>query len=244
MALRPHVELFSYLLLFIIAIFIKEKHNYPMVSVRAYKDAEILDELITRVLCDTQPARGKADGVYLFGETKDNEASVLAVGEFLYRLGRVRYVLLCGFRGGGGYPGFESWKKKLIKAGVSNKKIIDVPPASDFPPSTDAEAFGLIRFAKKHGLKTIYIAAPPIHQLRAFVSSVSATKRERSKIRLFNFVGFPQRYEDHIVHSQGIQRGTRSNLIRKELKKVERYFNKGDLESPEEILKYMNKRDD
>ena len=65
-----------------------------MAITRGYKDSEILDELVTRILCDTQPPRGRADAVYLFGETKDNEASVIAAGEFLYRLGRVHYVLI------------------------------------------------------------------------------------------------------------------------------------------------------
>lgn len=45
-----------------------------------------LDELVTRVLCDTSPARA-ADAAYLFGETADNESSVLAAALLAWRLG-------------------------------------------------------------------------------------------------------------------------------------------------------------
>ena len=85
--------------------------------------------------------------------------------------------------------------------------------------------------------------APPLHQLRAFISCVSVVRRGRAKVHIFNFVGLPQRWEDHVVHSQGVQRGTRSGLIHKELKKIERYFKKDDLVSPREVLKYMDRRD-
>lgn len=210
----------------------------------AYRDSETLFELVVRVLCDTAPKGGRADAVYLYAQTRDDEASVLAAGEFLWRLGRVKYVV-CNSRlkAGFGYPGFIRWKKKLVAAKVPENRILPMQISADFPPSTDAEARGLIRFAKRNKIKTLYIAAPPLHQLRAFVSTVSALKHERANIALYNFTGFSQRWEERIVHSQGIQRGTRSHLLHKELAKIEKYLKQGTLVSPHTILEYMNKRD-
>lgn len=223
---------------------IGQEKIFKMKKAEPYKDAAVLNELVTRVLCDISPRGGRANALYLFGETRDNENSVIAAGEFLWRLGRVSRVCISNQKAWAAFPGFDSWEKKLIKAGVPRARITGIPLAQDFPPSTDAEAAGLIRFTEARGWRTIYIVAQPLHQLRAFVSCVSVAKREKSNVFIFNFTGFPQRWEERIVHSQGIQRGTRSNLIRKELKKISRYFKKGDLVSPGNVLKYMNKRDE
>ena len=202
-----------------------------------------LDELVTRVMCDTASPSGIADAAYLFGETKDNELSVIAAALLAWKLKRVKKIALCGNSGGHGYPGFENWKSKLVKLGIPGGKIISLPLAFDFPPSTHAESYGLARYAKKAQWKNIYIIAPPLHQLRAFVTTVTAFKKEKTPTKIFNFVGLPQQWEEHIIHSQGVQKGTRSELLEKELKKIERYYKTGDLISGTEVLKYLNQRD-
>ena len=201
-----------------------------------------LDELVTRVFCDTAP-KTPADVAYLFGETADNESSVLVAASLMWKLGRTKLIALCGHSGGRGYPGFDNWKEKLVGLGVPAKKIIGVSLSRDFPPSTHAESFGLVRYAKDNDWKIIYVVAPPIHQLRAFVTVVTAVLRERSPLLIYNFVGIPQRWEEHIIHSQGVQEGTRSELLVGEMKKIEKYYKKGDLVSGEEALKYLDKRD-
>ena len=40
-----------------------------------------------------------------------------------------------------------------------------------------------------------------------------------------------------------MQEGTRSELLVGEMKKIEKYYKKGDLVSGEEALKYLDKRD-
>lgn len=201
-----------------------------------------LDELITRVLCDTAP-RQKVDAAYLFGETADNEASVLKAGVFLYGLGPVQQLAICGMGKKDGYPGFRSWTKKLASMGIPQKDIYLIQLAKDFPPSTDAEALGLVRYAKSKGWKSLYVVAPPLHQLRAFITTVSHAIKEKSNVKIYSFPGIPQSWEEHVVHSQGIQKGTRSELLAKELEKIEKYYRKGDLVSGEEVLGYLNRRD-
>ncbi|MBI2048864.1 MAG: YdcF family protein [Candidatus Liptonbacteria bacterium] len=201
-----------------------------------------LDELITRILCDTAP-RHKVDAAYLFSETVDNEASVLKAAVFLYGLGPVNKLAVAHLGRKFGYPGFRSWVKKLVAMGVPQKDVRLIPLAKDFPPSTDAEALGLVRYAKAKGWKSIYVVAPPLHQLRAFITTVSHAMKEKSDVKVYSFPGIPQSWEEHVVHSQGIQKGTRSELLAKELEKIERYYREGDLVSGEEVLGYLNKRD-
>ncbi len=201
-----------------------------------------LDELITRILEDIVPPR-KVDAAYLFGETADNEESVLKAGVFLYRSGLAKKITLCGTPKGHGYPGVKSWIRKLVEAGVPKKAISAILPVKDFPPSTHAEAFALTRYARARDWKNVYIVAPPLHQLRAFITSVSAVFKEKSRLKLYSFPGLPQNWEEHVVHSQGIQKGTRSELLAKELEKIEKYYRKGSLVSAKEVLKYLDKRD-
>ncbi len=204
-----------------------------------------LAEVITRVFCDTAPPRsGKADAAYLFAETKDNENSAFAAALLIWRLRRVKKIAICDLGNIAGYPGVESWRKSLVSLGIPRSAIVTVKPAREFPPSTNAEALGLVRFAKKNNKwKTIYVIAPPLHQLRAFISAVSFAQKENRKLRIYNFPGIPQRWEERIIHSQGIQKGTRSELIGEELKKIGRYRKEGSLLSAEDILEYLNKRD-
>lgn len=203
-----------------------------------------LDELITRVLCDTAPPRGgKADAAYLFAETKDNENSAFAAVLLIWRLGRVKKIAICDLGNIAGYPGAESWRKSLALLDIPRFAIVGVKPAPGILPSTDAEALGLVRFAKKNKWKTIYVIAPPLHQLRAFVASVSFAEKENRKLKVYNFPGISQRWEEHVVHSQGILQGTRSELIGKELEKIERYCKEGILLSAKKILAYLDKRD-
>ncbi len=202
-----------------------------------------LDELVTRVMCDTAAPVRVADAAYLFGETADEESSSLAAAALCWKLKRVKCVGVCGVGEVAGYPGFENWKAKLIKLGVPGKNIIGIPLANDFPPSTHAEAWGLARFVKKNKWKNIYIIAPPLHQLRAFVTAVSAIIREEAAVKAYSFVGIPEEWEEHIVHSQGKEQGkTRSEFLDDELKKIEVYYKKGDLVSGEEVLTYMDER--
>ncbi|MEK7169299.1 MAG: hypothetical protein AAB377_01025 [Patescibacteria group bacterium] len=201
-----------------------------------------LDELITRVLCDSATS-GRVEAAYLFGETKDNQSSVLKAAGFLYSLGPVKKLGLCGMPEGFGYPGFKNWRNELVEMGVKKEDIYSVPPSDKFPPSTDAEAWGLVDYAKNNGWKSVFIIAPPLHQLRAFVSVVSAVVKSKSNLLVYSFPGIPQSWEEHITHSQGILKGTRSELLANELAKIEKYYKNGDLISAAEVLKYMDERD-
>lgn len=202
-----------------------------------------LDELVTRVFCDTAP-KEKVDAVYLYGQTPDNETSVLKAGVFLYGLGPAKMIAISASGAVAGYPGFDGWKRKLIGMGVPDGDILGVPLSDDFPPSTHAEARGVVKCAEERGWKSIYVVAPPLHLLRAFVTTVSEALKQRSPLLVYSFPGIAQSWEEHVIHSQGIQEGTRAELLSEELKKIEDYYKKGDLASAEEVLQYLDRRDE
>jgi len=201
-----------------------------------------LNELITRVFCDATPP-GQIDAAYLFAETPDNEVSVFEAGSFLYDMKLIKKVAICKFKKALGYLGSKNWLRKLVAMGVIEKDVEKIPPGRDFPPSTQAEALGLVRFAMQKGWKSIYIVAPPLHQLRAFITTISEVVKEKSKLKVYSFPGLPQKWGDCIVHSQGVHKGTRSNFLGMELKKIEKYYRKGDLISTKSILTYLDARD-
>lgn len=202
----------------------------------------VLDELITRVLCDTAPP-GAVDAAYLFAQTRDSQESVLKAGLFLYGMGPARKLALSDLKAQAGYPGFAAWRRRLVSSGVPTRDIVPVSSAPEFPPSTAAEALGLVRLAKKLGWRTLYVVASPLHQLRAFMTVVSYLMAEAPNLAAYSFHGIAQRWEEHIVHSQGIQQGVRSELLGAELEKIEKYYQKGDVVSAREVLKYLDKRD-
>ncbi len=210
------------------------------VEIEGYSE---LDELITRIFFDPVPYDKKPDIAYLFGETVDEEDSVLKAGAALYDTGAIKKIAHCGARKGHAFSGKKNWSKKLHALGIPFKDIYPIPLSKKFPPSTHAESFGLVSYARKQGWKKIYIVAPPLHQLRAFVTTVSAIIKEKSHLRVYSFTGLPQNWEERIAHSQKPQKRARHEFFGDEFKKIEKYYQKGDLVSGKEILKYLEKRD-
>lgn len=207
-----------------------------------YHDVHALTELVIRVYTDVH-ATDPADVAYLFGQSINNEDSVLTGAIFLWNAGRVKQLCISAESA----PGFirsAEWRARLIHAGVPETQIDALPHVSIFPRSTDAEAESIIERAEICGWKNIYLVSTPVHQLRAFISVVSALKRKKAELQVFNCVGSAQRWDESVMHSQGVQRGLRRDLVHKELEKIEHYFQKGDLIAPREVLAYLNKRDE
>jgi len=82
-------------------------------------------ELLTRTLCDPGPEI-KADGAYLFGQTADNQQSVLEAGESLMNQHRAQKLLIPGSAPQGGYPGFQAWHQALIALGIEETDVSGV----------------------------------------------------------------------------------------------------------------------
>ena len=195
-------------------------------------------EITTMILTDNAGVRAPA--IYLVGQTSDNQNSIFNKGREFWRKGLVASILIDDGETEHGYPGFEAWKRELLRMGVTEETIL--PLKFDGNLNTLTEAQALIRYARSREWKCIYISAAPFHQLRAFITLVSVVLREYPELAVYNAVGTHLDWFATACHSQGTLVATRQNLIRTELKKIYDYHLKGDLVSPAKILAYLQRR--
>lgn len=201
-----------------------------------------LEELLVRVLSDSPIPWDSVDGVYLFGETQDNESSVLDRAARIWMKTRCQ-ILVCDGETDHGYPGYKLWREGLIMRSVPSQWIFPIHTLYEIGVNTLTEAQSLVREAGKNQWKTLVISAAPFHQLRAFITTVSVLLKESPLLRVYNQVGLPLSWNETARHSQGILTRKRSELIHSEFERIERYHQKGDLISPEEVLAYLEERD-
>ncbi len=199
-------------------------------------------ELLIRILCDIQPATS-TDATFLFGQTEDNDTSVLTKAQQLLEANKTALILFMHTPPTNGYPGYESWKKALTKAGVVAHYIAGVPMLEAPILHTLIEAESLMTYAREQGFHSIYVTATPFHQPRAFMTAVTAALRIYPELKIYSQTGTSLPWLEEAVHSQGKTTGTRNQLISGEMERIEKYQKQGDLASVELVLDYLNKRD-
>ena len=198
----------------------------------------------TRVLYDTEPTGIEVDAVFLFAQTRDNQASVLNRGAQLYHADRVHEIAICNGNTETGYLGYRVWYQELLNRGVRDKgSIVAITIPNHANINTLSEAQALIRHAKSHKWEYIYITSSPFHQLRAFISSVSVATREYPYLRIHNKPGIQLDWKQSVRHSQGTLKATRLELIKHELGRIDKYHESGDLIPFADVLDYLDKRD-
>ena len=200
-----------------------------------------LIELLIRVLYDPLP-EAPTEGAYLFGQTVDNEQSVFATAVDLINRHQARRLLIPDSSPRCGYPGFRAWHQALVGLGLGETTITGIPTASYPTLNTLIEAVAVVRYARQENITSIFVAAPPFHQLRAFMTTVSVALQEFPELQIYNRVGMALPWPETVFHSQGTLECRRSDLIHSELERIERYQAKGDLASTAEILDYLNQR--
>ncbi|MBI2476203.1 MAG: hypothetical protein HYV67_03095 [Candidatus Taylorbacteria bacterium] len=184
-------------------------------------EAEKLLQLATMVLTDTIH---RAPAAYLFGQTADNKHSVLERGAELLRDNVVSRLLLHDAQGekNKGYEGIGVWKKHLSEGGVRASQITGIPCLE--LGHTFSEAKALAKYAHDQGWGKLIIVAAPFHQLRAFISMVTAIRLlQNTTLRVYNQVGSTLPWDQKVLHSQGILMATRQDLIVEELRRIKRY---------------------
>jgi hypothetical protein len=202
----------------------------------------MIEALIIRTLSDTLP-KEKADAVFLFGQTRDNQLSVFKTAVYLVRKEIVSRVMFVNSKALSGYPGFEAWKQELAGLGIS-KEVDPVPIDADVSRlNTRVEADAMIKHAKEKGYKQVIITAPPFQQTRAFMAAVTAAKKLYPQLKLYNCPGKALSWIEEVTHSQGSLTGTRTDLITSEMERIQKYTAKGDLAEIDEVLEYLKARD-
>ena len=180
---------------------------------------------------------------YIFlAQTSDNQKTLFDAVLNLYKDKKVERVLICGEGEKTGYPGFRKWQAELISLGVKQKDIFGLKTI-DGTINTLFEAESLIKLAKKERWETIYAVSAPFHQIRAFITLVSVLKKFYLSFRIFNKPAEAMPWNKSVLHSQGILKAPRSEIIQHELERIKKYYKQGDLISFSEVLDYLNKRD-
>ncbi|RIJ42465.1 YdcF family protein [Pontibacter oryzae] len=203
----------------------------------------MLEELIIRALADTLPSE-PADALFLFGQTEDNQASVFATAKLLVKTNQVPRVMFLNTPPMSGYPGFEAWNAQLQQLGIPAGKLEAIPvPSGTDKLHTLKEATAMVHHAKSQGYRRIFVAASPFQQPRAFMAAVTAAHRHYPALYLYSQPGQPLAWAEEATHSQGKVEATRAGLIAGEMERIHKYQGIGDLNTVEQVLAYLNKRD-
>lgn len=201
-------------------------------------DSDILD--IFKVMEEDNLSKIKTDGIYLFGQTKDNEKSVFSSAIRAVDNSLTDNVLISGGKCFPGYQGYESWSDFLQKK--LETTVLKVP-LRDPKMNTLTESNSLLEYMNKEGLNSVYVTAAPFHSLRVFMTASSVVIRKNPKIKIMNLFGGQLPWNDEVYHSQGSLKATRFDLIEHEMERIKSYTKKGDILPAREILDYLKQRD-
>ena len=199
-------------------------------------------ELLTRALCDLRP-KNPTNGAYLYCQTISNQQSIFKAALSLLNNSLTYKILILNTKAKSGYPGFTEWKQQLQQLGLYEEQIEGVINKETSMLNTLIESEAIIRFAKQHNYRSLFVVAPPFQQLRAFMTAVTVTLREYPELLIYSYPGVAMSWQEEVIHSQGTLKAKRCDLIQEELERIEKYHSKGDLASPEQVLSYLNKRE-
>jgi len=198
-------------------------------------------ELLTRTLCDIQPS-SPTNGAYLYCQTESNYESTFQSAKSLLNSLLISKIFILQIEAKSGYTGYDNWKRQLNLLGISQDQIEGVDLKSSML-NTLTESEALVQFAKQRSFGSIFVIAPPFHQLRVFMTAVTVAQNVYPKLKIYSFPGMAMPWDEDVLHSQGVLKAKRHQLIQTELERITKYQNKGDLASTESVLNYLNNRD-
>ncbi|MFD2513495.1 YdcF family protein [Pontibacter locisalis] len=202
----------------------------------------MIEELIIRTLCDTLPSK-PADAVFLFGQTEDNQQSVFGTSVDLYRNRKVNKLLFLQTEAMSGYPGFEVWKKELVRLEVGEAIEPVLLSREREQLNTRIEAEAMVLHAREKEYQQIVVTASPFQQPRAFMAAVTAALEFYPSLKLYSSPGKVLDWNEEVKHSQGKVKGTRAGLIPGEMERIQKYNAKGDLAEVHTVLGYLSRRE-
>lgn len=202
---------------------------------------KLLPELLFKVFSDPYPV---CDAAYLYATTEENQDSVVDKGIELLNNGTIKELWIADSGPKSGYLGIDIWRNLLLERGVPREKIKGIDTREYDMLNTYIEAFEVIRYAKAQRISSLLIVSAPFHQLRAFSTIVTAVLREHPELKVFSQAGLPLPWHENASHSQGTLVGNREDFIYSELERIDKYHKKGDLAALEDVIDYLNTRDD
>ena len=199
-------------------------------------------ELLVRCFCDCLDCE-YVDAVFLHSQTNDNQESVFQVAKLVSNDSRIGCIRMIHSPSQNGYPGYEIWRNALLQESIEESQIKGVPFHPSLSLNTLTESEAMVRLAKENSFRVLWIVASPFQQLRAFMTMISVSLREYPELKVYSRPGSALSWLEEVVHSQGVVRNTRSQLIHSEFDRIRKYQDKGDIASNDEILTYLNQRD-
>ncbi len=186
---------------------------------------------------------GHTHMLYLVGQTRDNQDSVL--DQTLNWSGLIGFIGYPNTEEVFGYPGSDVWTEALIERDrdprnfryiydsfitVGGKRIVH----------TLSEMQAMVRFAKEKDMRSVAIVAPPFHLMRAFMSAVLAAQIYYPTLRIHPRLGELD-WNASVRHSQGKVVGTPASLLVSEITRIFTYQAQGLLPTPEEALAHLDR---
>jgi len=205
-----------------------------------------LTKLAIRLLADPLPQQ-VPDRAYIFHELDCNIKSTVNAGVRLLHRYPTMKLLVLDVRNEllstpipNNFGGGPLLLEKLHMAGVSPCQVEVVPWDHDRDTGihTLMEAQLVVRLAKGRGWRTLVLAAPPFHLVRAAMTTASVALREFPSLQICTLAGSPLTWEEEAVHSQGML-GTRLEFLDAEMERIERYTAKGDIAPADELASYF-----
>ena len=165
----------------------------------------------------------------------------------LYQSGMASKIAVCGYTGkvteGFVVSSGAQYKQNLVQCGIPEEAVVLFQLATEIPPSTDAEARGVVRLAKKLGWQSLFVVVPPLHAVRAFVSTVAPTVREYPELMVYSYPARTPNWTEGVWHSETAPKARRTDQLPGELAKMMKYYEKGDHLSIRDVLDYLDHRD-
>jgi len=189
------------------------------------KDYLYLNRLLRK---ETIPPKQARLG-YVMAETQDNQPASLSKDTLLLQQGVIENIAIPNpfppyvY----GYPGPQYCKNILDTLGVHNNQITFITPDTPLKQmNTQTELIMVADYLNNIGYKeNIVIIAPWFHILRSYITALSEFQNVGADINIFiSSVAMLDPYET-VLHSQGVQKGTRRSIFREEVDKCRSYPN-------------------
>lgn len=196
-------------------------------------------ELAVRIFNDTLP--NNSDAAFLYSQTPQNQPSVTIAANKIIKTELAQKLLIMETEAISGYAGFSQLKNELLENEVSESKIEGVL-CNEKILHTLIESLAVVAHCKEKKYNSLLVCATPFHQLRAFMTAVTATLRIYPELKVYSYSGQPFSWTESVIHSQGKTEGKRAELIYGEIERIKIYGEKGDLLSVDEVINYLNHR--
>lgn len=185
-----------------------------------------LDELLSSEVLPIKPVPVG----YVISETKDNQFQPFRQAALLLANRNIQTIAIPDPKSpvyNYGYPGPEYCLDILKSINVPQDKIVLVTPQSPLDNINTATELDMVAdyLKKRPSINSFVIIAPHFHLLRSYLSALTAFKQHQmEKVRIYvSGVNLPI-YET-VVHSQGTQLASRSQIAFEEIVKCMKYKN-------------------